>query len=84
MEERWEFSPVDAAFYCNSQLSNNPIGGPGLVSEFRRLLLLLFGSLRLSCTPRVQEIFALSSFLQPSGCCRISRLLCFQFKAAFS
>lgn len=82
MEERWEFSPVGAGFYCSSQLSNNFKDGPEYKSKFRRLLFFLFGNLRFS--PCAQEIFALSSFIQPCRCCRISRLLPFQFEAAFS
>lgn len=84
MEERWDFSPVSGDFHCDSQLSGNPIGSPSGVSDFRGLLIFLLDKLRSSCPPRVQEVFALSSSLQPRGCCRMSHLLCFRFKAAFS
>lgn len=54
MEERWEFSPVGAGFYCNSQLSNNFNEGPEYRNKFRLLLRLLFGNL--SFSPCAQEV----------------------------
>jgi hypothetical protein len=83
MEERWEFSPVDAGSYCGSQLPSNVSGGPGY-NEFRRLLsfcLVVWVSITRPASTRLSHFFHL---LQPRCCCPMSRLLCFQFKAALS